>query len=74
MDFAMSVLGVSLVIIIGSFLWVLGYILTLKGDIERVSEQYPKHVRIASALFGGSIIAGLSSAFVVIFMIVKTAL
>ena len=74
MDLFMTILGFSLVIAIGSFLWILGYVSTLKGCIESTFGVYPKHIIITTRLFVVSIIIGLISAFVVTFMILSRVL
>jgi len=68
------VLGCSIFTMIGSFLWVLGYLRTPKGFVESEFGNSPKHIDIAAIVFVGSIITGSASALVVFIMMLNTLL
>ena len=69
MNFFMSILGISIVLVIVTFLYMLFYLSTPKGCLENILGVYPRHVTIVARLFSISVLVGLMSAFIVTYMI-----
>ena len=74
MESVLIVLECSIFTMIGSFLWVLGYLCTPKGCAQSAFGNLPKHINVVAVIFIGSITTGSASALVVFIMMLNTLL